>query len=70
MAKSLTMTFLTDGGKKATLNVPNVKDSLTKDEISAAANTIITKGVFNTANGKFVKIDSAKIEERNSTALI
>lgn len=70
MAKNLTMTFLTNGGKKANLNVPNVKDNITKDEISAAANTIITKGVFNTPSGKFVKIDSAKVEERSSTALI
>lgn len=70
MAKSLIMTFLTDEGKKASLNVSNVKDSITKDEVSTAMNTIIAKNIFSTANGKFVKMDSARIDERNNTALI
>ncbi|KOF57037.1 hypothetical protein AGR56_10725 [Clostridium sp. DMHC 10] len=70
MAKNLVMTFLTDTGKKASLNVSNVKDDITKDEVSNAMNTIITKGIFDTSNGKFSKIDSARIDEKNSTSLI
>jgi len=70
MAKSLVMTFLTDAGKKAALNVPSAKDSITKDEVSTAMNTIIAKNIFNSSNGRFVKIDSAKIDEKNSTTLL
>lgn len=70
MAKSLVMTFLTDTGKKTALNVPNAKDSITKDEVSTAMTTIIAKNVFNTSSGRFVKIDSAKIDEKNSTTLL
>lgn len=70
MAKSLVMTFLTDTGKKASLNVSNAKDSITKDDVSTAMTTIIAKNIFNTSNGKFVKIDSAKIDEKNSTTLL
>lgn len=70
MAKSLVMTFLTDTGKKAALNVPSVKESITKDEVSTAMTTIIAKNIFNSSNGRFVKIDSARIDERNSTTLL
>lgn len=70
MAKSLVMTFLTDTGKKAALNVPSVKDSVTKDEVSTAMTTIIAKNIFNSSNGRFVKVDSAKIDEKNSTTLL
>lgn len=70
MAKSLVMTFLTDAGKKAALNVPNVNDSITKDEVSTAMTTIIAKNIFNSSNGRFAKIDSARIDEKNSTALL
>lgn len=70
MAKSLVMTFLTDTGKKAALNVPNVNDSITKDEVSTAMTTIIAKNIFNSSNGRFAKIDSARIDEKNSTALL
>lgn len=70
MAKSLVMTFLTDTGKKSSLNVSNVNDSITKDEVSTAMNTIIAKNIFNTTNGRFAKIDSARIDEKNSTSLL
>lgn len=70
MAKSLVMTFLTDTGKKAALNVPKVKESITKDEVSTAMATIIAKNIFNSSNGRFVKVDSARIDEKNSTTLL
>lgn len=70
MAKSLVMTFLTDTGKKSSLNVSSVKDSITKDEVSTAMNTIIAKNIFSTNNGRFAKIDSARIDEKNSTSLL
>lgn len=70
MAKSLVMTFLTDTGKKAALNVPSVKESITKDEVSTAMTTIIAKNIFNSSNGRFTKVDSARIDEKNSTTLL
>ncbi|AKA70456.1 MULTISPECIES: DUF2922 domain-containing protein [Clostridium] len=36
MAKSLSMSFLTDEGKKASITVNNVKEDLTDAEVKAA----------------------------------
>lgn len=69
MAKSLVMSFLTEAGKKATLNVPNVKGDITKEQILSVMNTVISKNIFATANGALSKVDSARIEDRSSTAI-
>lgn len=61
------MTFLTEDGVKSTLRINGVKPDLTESEAKALMNTIITKNVFITKSGAFVKGDSAKLTERKVT---
>lgn len=69
MSKTLTMNFLTSGGKKASLRVSNVKDDLSQDEVKAAMNTIVAKNIFAPKGGDITSVDSAAITDRTSTQL-
>ena len=63
----LSMTFLTTGGKKSTLSISGVKDSLTKEQAIALMDTIIEKNIFEADSGEYVSKDSAKLTERKIT---
>ncbi len=63
----LSMTFLTKGGKKSTLSISGVKDSLTQEQAVALMDTIIEKNIFETDSGEYVSKDSAKLTERKIT---
>ncbi len=69
MAKSLSMSFLTDEGKKTSITVNNVKEDLTDAEVKAAMEVIIAKNIFFSAGGDLKSINSAHIIDRNSTSL-
>lgn len=66
MSKSLVMTFINSGGKKASINLSNVKDAATKEEVTALMNTIITQNIFSSTGGDFKQIDSAKFVQKSS----
>jgi hypothetical protein len=62
MAKSyISMSFITDSGKQAAVNIQDPKDNLTDAEIKAVMDTIITSKAFKSSNGIFVAKDSAKL---------
>ena len=44
--KSLILGFLNEEGKKVSVRVNGVKDTLTQSEISAVMDTIITENIF------------------------
>ncbi|NRT87491.1 DUF2922 domain-containing protein [Clostridium beijerinckii] len=67
MEYSLSMTFLTTSGEKSTLSVSGVKPTLTKDEVNALMETVITKNVFKTNSGDLVKKSGAQVTQRQVT---
>ncbi|NMM61655.1 DUF2922 domain-containing protein [Clostridium sp. P21] len=69
MAKSLSMTFLNEDGKKSSITLNNVKNDVTEAEVKAAMDVILAKNIF-TCDGLDLKTkDSAHIIERNSSSL-
>ncbi len=69
MAKSLSMSFLDESGKKTSITVNNVKEDVTETEVKAAMGLIIAKNIFFSTGGDLKTIDSAHVVERNSTSL-
>lgn len=69
MARVLTMTFLTEEGKKVSVRVSNVKETLTGQEVKTAMETIIAKNIFTSKSGDLKSIDSAHVEESSTTEI-
>ena len=63
----LSMTFLTTGGKKATISISGVKPDITQAQAVSLMDTIIAKNVFEADSGDFVSKESAKLTERKVT---
>lgn len=69
MAKSLSMTFLNDKGKKSSITLNNVKEDVTEAEVKAAMDVILAKSIFTSGGLDLKSKDSAHIVERNSSSL-
>jgi len=69
MAKSLAMIFTTDGAKKVTFKLNNVKDDVSGQDVASAMNTILSKNLFATSSGNLKAIDSAELTDKNITIL-
>ena len=67
MEYTLSMTFLTEAGTKASLSVSGVKSNLTETEVNSLMDTIVSKDVFKTNAGAFVKKSDAKLTAKNVT---
>lgn len=63
----LTLTFMTEAGKKSSLTIAGVKESVTSDEADALMESIIANNIFNTKSGAFVSKVEAKLTERKIT---
>lgn len=63
----LTLTFNTEAGKKASLTITDVKETITSDEANALMDTIISNDIFNTKSGGYVSKVEAKLTERKVT---
>ena len=63
----LTLTFNTEAGKKVSLTITDVKETITSDEANALMDTIISNDIFNTKSGGFVSKVDAKLTERKIT---
>lgn len=63
----LTLTFLTETGKKSSLTITGVKEAVTSEEANALMDNIITNDIFNTKNGAFVSKVEAKLTQRKIT---
>ena len=67
MDYTLTMTFLTSGGKKSTFSISGIKPDITKEEIKTLMNTIIEKNVFFAQSGALVAISAAQVTQKKVT---
>lgn len=67
MQYSLTLTFVCENGEKSSISIDNVKDDLTKEQVSALMDTIISKNIFLTKNGALVKKSGAQLTRKAVT---
>ncbi|MBC8062327.1 MAG: DUF2922 domain-containing protein [Clostridiaceae bacterium] len=70
MSKQLVMNFLNESGKKVSISLNSVKDTVTDAEVSAAMDLMILNQIFNTTGGDLVTKDSAQIIDKNTEALV
>jgi len=62
--KSLVLGFLNEEGKKVSVRVNGVKETLSQSEISAVMDTIILKNIFQSAGGDFMVKDYADMVDK------
>jgi len=67
MEYSLTMTFVTSSGDKASLTITGVKSTITQLEVSTLMDTIIANNVFLTKSGSLTAKYGAQLTERQVT---
>lgn len=63
----LAMIFNTKFGKTTTLSISGVDPEITKEQIVALMDTIISKNVFEVASGELIGKSGAKLTERKIT---
>lgn len=67
MIRTLSLTFSTSLGSKATLNIIGVKDGISNDEVNSLMDSIINDDIFEVKNkGTFVGKASADIIEKET----
>jgi len=67
MEYSLSMSFLTEAGTNASLSISGVKSTITEAQVNSLMDTIISKNIFKTNAGAFVKKSDAKLTAKNVT---
>lgn len=65
MVKTLQMVFQNQIGKNVSINITDVKDAITSEEIKTLMQLIITKNIFESTGGDLVAIMSADIVTRD-----
>ena len=63
------MIFQNQLGKNVTIRVRDPKEGLTKAEVDAAMNLILSKNLFTSNGGDLVAIKGSQIVDRNVTVL-
>ena len=63
----LTLTFMTETGKKNSLTISGVKSDLTSEQANTLMDTIITNNIFETNNGAYISKVESKLTERRIT---
>jgi hypothetical protein len=69
MSKTLTMSFLNEEGRKATIRLNTVKEDITKLEVQSAMDVVLAKNIFSSKGGDLKIKDSAVIVNRENTEL-
>ncbi|HSN58515.1 MAG TPA: DUF2922 domain-containing protein [Clostridiaceae bacterium] len=69
MSKTLTMSFLNEEGRKATVRLNTVKEDVTELEVQSAMDLILAKNIFSSKGGDLKLKDSAVIVNRENTEL-
>lgn len=65
MTKNLQMVFLNEVGKNVSINIPDIKDGITAEEIKSLMQLIIAKNIFESTGGNLISIMSADIITRD-----
>lgn len=60
------MVFQNQAGKNVSINLSDVKDTLTADEIKTVMNLIISKNIFESTGGSLISIMSASLISRDT----
>ena len=63
----LTLTFMTEGGKKSSLTITGVNSSIHADDANSLMDAILDNDIFETKSGAFVSKVEAKLTERKVT---
>ena len=63
----LTLTFMTETGKKNSLTISGVKEDVTSEQANALMDNIISNDIFETKNGVYISKVEAKLTERKIT---
>jgi tellurite resistance protein len=61
MEKTLQMVFQNQVGNNVSINIAQVKDEMTAEEVKALMQLIISKNIFETSGGNLITIMSATI---------
>ena len=71
MDYSLNLTFKTSTGEKASIAIDKVKPDITKDQILAVMDNIITENIFKTTKGADLteKVSAVMTEKKNTSYL-
>mgnify|MGYP001203494482 CR=1 FL=1 len=69
MSKTLVMNFLNAEGKKASIRVSGIKDTLAAKDVSDVMDNIISKNIFSVNGLDLKNKNSAQITERNTEEL-
>lgn len=69
MAKVLTLTFAVSNGKKANMNIPDVKNNITGAEAKAFADKILTANCVAYEGGVLTKLVAAKLYQKEAENL-
>lgn len=70
MAKALKLKFVTEAGKNVSMNIANINDKITADQVKALGADIISKKVFTSNGSGLTKLTAAHVVETASTDLL
>ena len=70
MTKILDMPFVNLAGKSVLVALANPREGLTKAEVSAVMNNIVTRNVFTSTGGEFVSAGDPVIRLTDTTVLV
>lgn len=65
MEKTLQMVFQNQVGNNTSINISQVKDELTDEEVRALMQLIISKNIFDTSGGDLITIMSATVVSKD-----
>lgn len=63
----LSLTFMTEGGKKNSLTISGVKEDVSSEQANALMDTIIANDIFEVSGGAYVSKVEATLTERKIT---
>lgn len=70
MTKTLEMVFRNASGKEVTLSLADPKEDLTKAQVDAVMQEIISRNIFTSKTGELTQSVEARIRTRDAIALV
>ena len=70
MTKTLEMVFRNSSGKEVTMSLADPKEDLTKAQVDAVMQEIISRNIFISKTGELTQSVEARIRTRDAIALI
>lgn len=70
MTKTLEMVFRNSSGKEVTMSLADPKEDLTKAQVDAVMQEIISRNIFTSKTGELTQSVEARIRTRDAIALV